>query len=468
MQDQQIRTPNKMGVMPVGRLLITMSLPMMISMFIQACYNIVDSIFVSRVSENALTAVSLAFPVQILMISVAVGTGIGMNSLISRRLGECRYEDANLGASNGLFLMAVSALVFTVFGLTLARPFFTLFTDDPELLAMGGDYLSICTIYCFGVFMQIGCERILQSTGNTVYPMLMQLSGAIANIILDPILIFGYFGFPAMGVAGAAVATVAGQFLGMLLSFYLVFFKRHEVRIVFHRFRPDKRIIKDIYAVGIPSIVVQSIGTVMTLAMNKILIFFTPTAVSVFGVYFKLNSFLFMPVFALNGGAMSILGYNFGARNKERLQKALKLTIQSGLFIMIGGVLLFQLLSEQMLLLFDASADMLRIGVPALRIISLSFPGAAVGITCSTLFQAVGKGSYSLLMSLVRQLVAVLPLAYLLSNVFGLSAVWWAFPLAEIIALTMSFAMYRTIHRNMIAPLEQPLPGFEGDPAPAN
>lgn len=458
MEQQQLHIPNKMGVMPVNRLLIGMSAPVMLSMFIQACYNIVDSIFVARLSENALTAVSLAFPIQILMISVAVGTGVGMNSFISRRLGERRHEEANLGASNGMFLMALSALLFTVLGLTLTEPFFRLFTDDAEILSMGVDYLSICMTYCFGIFMQIGCERILQSTGNTLYPMLMQLAGAITNIILDPILIFGYLGFPAMGVAGAAIATVVGQMVAMLFSFCLIFFKEHEVKLRIRGFRPSMRFIRDIYAVGVPSIVMQSIGTVMTFGLNKILILFTPTAVSVLGVYFKMNSFLFMPIFALNGAALSIIAYNFGARQKKRITDTLKSTILYGLGIMCVGVLLFQLLTREMLLLFDASPDMMRIGVPALRIISISFPGAAVGIACSTFFQAVGRGALSMLMSMTRQLLAILPIAYVLAKLSGLSAVWFAFPAAELISFTLCVLLLVFVYRTMIRPLGDTLP----------
>ncbi len=447
-----------MGIVPVNRLLIGMAAPVMISMFIQACYNIVDSIFVAQLSENALTAVSLAFPMQMLMISVAVGTGVGMNSFISRRLGERRYEEANLGASNGLFLLVLSALLFTVLGLTLTEPFFLLFTEDPEIVSLGVDYLSICMTYCFAIFMQIGCERILQATGNTLYPMLMQLAGAITNIILDPILIFGYLGFPAMGIAGAAIATVIGQMVGMLLSFCLIFFKDHEVKLRIRGFRPSMRFMRDIYAVGAPSIVMQCIGTVMLFGLNKILILFTPTAVSVLGVYFKMNSFVFMPVFALNGAALSIVAYNFGARQKKRVTDTLKTTILYGMAIMTFGVVLFQAFATDMLRLFEASPDMLGIGVPALRIISLSFPGAAIGIACSTFFQAVGRGTLSMLMSLTRQLLAILPIAYLLAKLFGLSAVWYAFPIAELIAFTLCMLLLVSVYRTMIRPLGDSLP----------
>lgn len=449
---------NKMGVRPVGRLLISMSLPMMISMFIQGCYNIVDSIYVSQISETALTAVSLAFPMQMLMISVAVGTSVGMNSLISRRLGEKNYEAANAGASNGLFLLTISALVFILFGLTLVRPFFSLFTEDAVLMEMGVSYLSICSIFCFGIFMQCGCERVIQSTGNTIYPMLMQLTGAVINIVMDPVLIFGRWGFPAMGIQGAALATVLGQTIAMFLSFYLLFFRKHEVKVSFKGFRPNKEIIKNIYTVGVPSIIMQSIGSVTNVCMNKILIAFTSTAVSVLGVYFKLNSFAFMPVFAMSAGAMSIMGYNFGARNRKRLIDTLKYLILFVYCIMMVGFVLFQLIPDKMLLLFNASEDMLLIGVPALRTISYSFFGAAFCISVSTLFQAVGNGMYSLWMSLLRQILCLLPVAYLFSALWGLSAVWWCFPIAEVMSVAACILMFRSLSKKKIAPLDDPLP----------
>lgn len=449
---------NKMGVMPIGKLLITMSLPMMASMFVQACYNIVDSIFVAQIGENALTAVSLAFPIQMLMISVSTGTGVGMNSLISRRLGEKRVDAANQAAANGLFLMLMSSVVFMIFGLTLSRPFFMLFTDDLEIMEMGISYLSICTILSFGVFLQIGCERVVQATGNTIYPMIMQITGAVINLILDPIFIFGYFGFPAMGIAGAALATVAGQIIAMFLSIYLVTKKKHDVTVSFKGFRPDKGAIRDIYGVGFPSIIMQSIGSVMTLGMNKILMPFSSIAVNVFGVYFKLNSFIFMPMFGLNhGAAMSIMGYNFGARDRKRLMQTYKLTMIAGFCIMLVGTLLFHLLPDKLLLLFDASEEMLEIGIPALKAISLSFPIAALCITCSTMYQAVGKGVYSLIMSLMRQLLVILPVAYLLSRFIGLSAVWWSFPIAEIAALVFCGIAFPRLYFRMIKPLDEPL-----------
>lgn len=447
-------TKNRMGTMPVGKLLVKISLPLAVSMLIQACYNIVDSIFVAKVSENALTAVSLAFPLQMLIISVAVGTGVGINSLISRRLGEQRYEEANKAASNALFLMLLSALTFMLIGFTLVDAFFSIFTDDPEIYAMGTSYLSIVLIFSFGVFMQIGCERIVQATGNTIYPMIMQLVGAVINLVLDPILIFGYFGLPAMGVTGAAVATVAGQIIAMFLSFYIVFKKKHAVKVSFRGFRPDRGIIKDIYAVGVPSIIMQSIGTVMTVGLNKILISFTPTAVSVLGAYFKLNSFIFMPVFAINSGALSIMGYNFGARNRKRVLHTLRLAILAGMALMAAGTLIFQLIPDKLLLLFEAGPEMLRIGVSALQIISISFPFAAVCIAFSNLFQAIGRGTFSLFMSLVRQLVVILPVAFLLSHLVGFESAWWAFPVSELFAITLVVILFRYVNGHMLRPLD--------------
>lgn len=452
-----LQKENKMGVMPVPKLLFSMSLPMVISMLIQACYNIVDSIFVARVSDNALTAVSLAYPIQMLMISVAVGTGVGMNSLISRRLGEKHFEAANDGAANGLFLLLISSVVFMLLGLTLSGPFFKMFTQDPEIQQLGASYLTICMGLSFGVFLQIGCERVLQATGNTVYPMFMQLTGAIINIILDPILIFGYFGFPAMGVAGAAIATVAGQILAMFFSLYLLFGKKHAVSIKLKGFKPNRRSIRDIYAVGVPSIAMQSIGTVMSLGMNKILVAFTPIAVNVFGVYFKLNSFIFMPVFGMTNGAMSIMGYNYGARNRKRLMETWRVAIITAFLIMLAGTITFHLIPDKLLLLFDASEEMLAIGMPALRIISLSFPSAALCIVCSTMFQAVAKGVYSLVMSLLRQIIVLLPVAFLMSRLSGLLAVWWAFPVSEVVAFAFCAIMFLRVYRRMILPLGEAL-----------
>lgn len=443
---------NKMGVQPEGRLLFTMSLPVVISMLLQALYNIVDSIFVTRLSEDALTAVSLAYPIQMLMIAVAVGTGVGMNALISRRLGQRRFGEASSAATNGLFVLLLSALAFLLFGLFGVRPFFNAFVaDDPEIREMGIEYLTICCTLSFGVFLQIGVERIMQAQGKTVYTMLMQLTGAVINIIFDPILIFGLLGFPRLGVAGAAYATVGGQIVAMLLSFFLLFCTKHDVRIRLRRFRPSGAIIRKIYSVGAPSIVMQAIGTVMTLAMNALLIAYTTTAVAVFGVYFKIQSIVFMPVLGMTSAAMSIIAYNYGARCKRRMLRTWRLTLYASLVIMIVGMLCFQLFPGQIFSLFEASDEALRIGMVALRIISPSFVLAAVGITNSTLFQAVGRGVYSMIMSLLRQLVALVPAALALSLLtHNLDRIWLAFPIAEAFSLAVSLFMLHRVRRTIL------------------
>lgn len=452
------KTQNKMGVMPEGRLLFSMSVPLCISMLMQALYNLVDSVFVSRLGEDALTAVSLAYPVQMLMIAVAVGTGVGMNSLISRRLGERRREEATLAANNGLLLLLLSALAFALFGLFCTDPFFALFTDKPAIREMGTTYLSVCCTLCFGVFLQVGCERIMQAQGQNVAAMAMQLVGALFNIIFDPILIFGLLGFPAMGIAGAAWATVGGQLLGMVCCFVVLLVRKFEVTLCLPKCRPVGRVIRDIYQVGIPSAIMQAIGTVMNLAMNALLIAYSSTAVAVFGVYFKIQSVVFMPVFGMTNAAMSIMAYNYGARCRSRLMRTWKLMLLAALAMMLAGTIVFQLLPDRILLLFEASEDMLGIGVPALRVISSCFLFAAVGISASTFFQAVGQGIYSMLLSLIRQLVVLVPAAYTLSALFhSLDAVWLSFPVAEGVALATSLFLFRSVYNRQIRPLDGPL-----------
>lgn len=443
-----------MGTAPVPSLLIKMALPMMLSMLMLAVYNIVDSIFVSRISENALTAVSLVYPFQMLFTSVAVGTAVGVNSLIARRLGEKRQQAADEAAVTGQFLALLSGVFFMlVYGL-FPRTLLSFFADDPEILDYATTYLRICGGFSGCVFLSVMSEKILQATGNTVRSMMVQLLGAIFNIVFDPILIFGLFGFPAMGVAGAAVATVAGQFASMVLSFIYMRRKDNLVTLKVRGFRPKKQVIGEIYKVGLPSIVMQAIGSVTTFALNKILYLFTPTAVSVLGVYFKLQSFVFMPVFGLNSGAMPIMGYNYGARNKKRLMDALKCGVVYAFSIMMLGLLVFQLFPEQLLMMFDASENMIEIGVPALRTISICFPFAAIGIMLGSLFQAVGQGIYSMFNSLCRQLFALIPLAYLLAMTVGLNAVWAAFPLAESVALTLCIIFLRRTYMRYIKHLD--------------
>ncbi len=444
---------NKMGVMPVNRLLVTMSIPMVISMLVQALYNVVDSMFVAQINENALTAVSLAFPMQNLMIAVATGTGVGVNALLSKSLGQKNYEKANFTAENGVFLAVVSYVVFAVIGIFFSQLFFRVQTDVEEIISYGTSYLMICTIFSFGLFGQIIFERLLQSTGKTFYTMITQGTGAILNIIFDPILIFGYFGFPKMGVAGAAAATVFGQIVAMILAFYLNKTKNDEIQLKIKEFRPHLPTIRDIYAVGIPSIIMASIGSVMTFGMNKILIAFSTTATAVFGVYFKLQSFAFMPVFGLNNGMVPIVAYNFGAKKPKRLIKTIKLSIAYAVGIMVIGFIIMQVIPDKLLLIFNASDHMLDIGVPALRIISFSFLLAGFSVICSSVFQALSHGFLSLSVSLIRQLVVLLPVAFLFSLTGNLDLIWLAFPIAELVSVTLCAIYLRHVYKKEIHPL---------------
>lgn len=454
-QEQQLpMEENKMGVMPVTRLLVTMSLPMMLSMLVQALYNIVDSMFVAQLSEDALTAVSLAFPVQSLMIAVASGTGVGINALLSRNLGERNFEGANNAARNGVFLAIVSCIVFALLGLVGSRLFFSLQTDNPVILEYGVQYISIITLFSVGIFLQITFERLLQSTGRTFYNMITQGTGAIINIILDPIMIFGLFGFPRLEVAGAAIATVVGQIVAVIMSFCFNHFKNKEISLSPRGFRPHGRTILFIYKVGIPSIIMQSIGSVMTFGMNKILLMFSSTAAAVFGVYFKLQSFIFMPVFGLNNGMIPIIAYNYGARNKHRIIETARKSVLIAVCIMILGFAIFQIFPAFFLsTLFRASENMLAIGVPALKIISISFLFAGYCIIVGSIFQALGNGVYSLIISATRQLIVILPVAYIFATVFGLSMVWWAIPIAEIVSVILSTLLLKRIYRKVIKPL---------------
>lgn len=450
---QERQEENKMGVMPVNRLLITMSVPMMISMLVQALYNIVDSMFVAQLNENALTAVSLAFPIQNLMISVGVGTGVGINALLSRSLGEKEYERANKTANHGILLALLSYGVFAVAGLLGSGFFMEVQTSDPQIVAYGTSYLRICTIMSFGMFLQITFERLLQSTGKTIYTMWTQMLGAIINIILDPIMIFGLFGFPRMEVAGAALATVLGQIIASIVAFVVNRKKNRELHLTFRGFCVSREIIRSIYAVGVPSIVMSSISSVMTFGMNKILISFSPTATAVFGVYFKLQSFVFMPVFGLNNGMVPIVAFNYGARKKERIKRTVFLASCYATGIMLLGLAIFQFFPAQLLAIFNASENMVHIGTLALRLISLSFVFAGFNIVSSSLFQALAHGMLSLWMSLVRQLCVLLPAAFVLSKLGGLDAVWWAFPFAEIFSLALCLVFRRHIYRKEIEPL---------------
>ena len=402
---------NKMGTMPVNKLLVSMSLPMIASMLVQALYNVVDSVFVAQISENALTAVSLAFPIQSLMIAVSSGTCVGINALLSRSLGEKRQKEANLSAVNGVFLAFVSYLVFALMGIFGSHLFFASQTENREIVEFGTQYLTICLIFSFGIFMEMTFERIMQSTGRTIYSMVTQGTGAIINIILDPIMIFGLFGFPRLGIRGAAIATVTGQIIAMILAVWFNHKKNRDVQLSFKGFKPDGRIIAKIYEVGVPSIVMQSIVSIMTFGMNKILIMFSETAVSVLGIYFKLQSFIFMPIFGLNNGVIPIVAYNYGAGHKKRIMDTIKLSTFIAVGIMLIGLIIFQVFPEGLLKLFNASDHMLEVGVPALRIISTSFLFAGYCIILGSVFQALGNGVYSLIVSVARQLLCILPLA---------------------------------------------------------
>lgn len=452
---KQINAPeNKMGIMPVPKLLITMSLPMMLSMLVQALYNIVDSMFVAKLSEEALTAVSLAFPAQTLMISISSGTGVGINALLSRNLGEKDFEGANRAARNGVFLAIVSCIIFAVVGGFGSELFFSLQTDNPAIISYGTQYLRIITVMSAGIFLQITFERLMQSTGKTFYNMITQGTGAIINIILDPIMIFGLFGFPRMEVAGAAVATITGQVVAVCMSLYFNQTKNKEISISFRGFRPHKKTIGIIYKVGVPSIIMQSIGSVMTFGFNKILLMFSSTAAAVFGVYFKLQSFIFMPVFGLNNGMIPIIAYNFGARKRSRITQTIRLSVAISMSIMALGTVIF-LTCPALLLssLFSASENMLAIGVPALKIISLHFLLAGYSIIISSTFQALGNGVYSLIVSAARQLFVILPIAYISAKLFGLSAVWWSFPIAELVSVLLCTLLFMRIYKEKIKEL---------------
>ena len=450
MDAAQEKKENKMGTMPVNKLLINMSLPMLISMLVQALYNIVDSIFVSRIDENALTAVSMAFPIQSLMIAIGVGTGVGVNALLSRSLGEKDYEKADKTATNGIFLSLLSYLVFLIIGIFATTPFYLSQTNDGQIVGYGKQYLTIICCCSFGMYTQFIFERLLQSTGRTFQTMITQGTGAVINIILDPIFIFGYFGVPRMGVAGAAVATVLGQVIAGILAIIINVKKNTDINLHLKGFVPDIKIIGQIYQVGIPSIIMQAIGSVMTYGMNKILITFSSTAVAVFGVYFKLQSFVFMPVFGLNNGMVPIIAFNFGAGKRERMVQTLKFSIFYAVGLMAVGVLIFQIFPVPLFALFDASQSMLAIGVPALRIISFSFLFAGFGIVCGSLFQALGNGVYSMIVSIARQLVVLLPAAYLLSLLGEVSSVWWAFPIAELMSFAVTIFFLIRINNKVI------------------
>lgn len=444
---------NKMGVMPVGKLLANMALPMIISMLVQALYNVVDSVYVSQVSESAVTALSLAFPVQNMQIGFAVGIGVGVNSLLSKSLGQRDQKAANLAAGNGIVLIFLVTILFVLFGVFGVRPYFEMQSNVAETVEGGIAYCWIVSVFSLGIFMEILGERLLQATGRTVHTMISQSVGAIINIILDPILIHGWLGMPAMGITGAAVATVIGQWIAAFLVFFFNWKYNPEVHFGWKYLKLEKKTVSSILTVGVPSIVMNGIGSVMNFGMNQILQGFTETATSVFGIYFKLQSFFFMPLFGINNAAISIIAYNYGARKPERLLKCLKYACASALCLMLLGLLVFQLFPAALLELFNPSPAFMEIGQAALRTVSWSFPIAAFGIVLCASFQALGNGIYSTIVSLCRQMVVLLPAAYLLSLTGQVNAVWMSFPIAEVFSGAVTLLLFWRIYRQKIKPL---------------
>lgn len=443
-----------MGYMPIFKLVVNMSLPMIISMLVQALYNVVDSMFVSRVSENALTAVSLAFPAQNLMIGVATGTAVGVNALLSKSLGEKNYKRANQIAENGIFLSFIGFLIFLIFGLFGTEVFFRTQTDIEDIISSGVDYLRVCSCFSFGIFGQIIFERLMQSTGRTFYTMITQGVGAIINIVLDPIFIFGYFGLPAMGAKGAAIATVIGQIIAFIIAVILNKKKNTDIDLKLKEFRPNLKIIGRIYSIGVPSIIMVAVGSIMTFSINKIVIAFTETAAAVFGVYFKLQSFVFMPLFGMNNGVIPIISFNYGARNKQRVMKTIGVAILFALFFMAIGLAAMQILPKELLSIFNASDQMIKIGVPALKTISISYIFAGFSVVLISVFQAFGKGLFSMSISIARQLVVLVPCAYLLSKTGELDNVWWAFPIAEVMSVLVAGAFFIYLYKKVITKLD--------------
>ena len=443
----------RMGTEPLSPLLLSLAIPMMISMLVQALYNVVDSIFVSYINEAALSAVSLAFPIQNLLIAFAVGTAVGVNAYLSKSLGEGNHEEANRAAANGLFLAVCSAIGFLIFGLFGAKAFIHAQTTDPLIARYGTEYLTICTVFSLGCCVQCMMEKILVSTGRSTFAMTTQLIGAVTNIVLDPVFIFGLFGVPRLEAAGAAVATVIGQFVGAAAALTLHFLYNKDVHISLRGFRPNGRTIRRIYQVGIPSIAMNAIGSVMTFGMNAILIAYSSTAVAVFGVYFKLQSFVFMPVFGLNNGMVPIVSYNYGARKPDRILGTMRLAAIYAVSIMVVGFLAGQFLPGVMLSIFNASPDMLNLGTVALRIISISFLMAGFNVISSAYFQALGHGVLALWVSIIRQLVVLLPTAWLLGLAGRVELVWWAFPIAEVVALTLCVIFQRVCYNKIIRPM---------------
>ena len=449
---------NKMRTMPIGKLLFTMALPLAISMLVQAFYNVIDSIYVSRVSESAVTALSLAFPIQNLMIGCATGVGVGMNALLSKSLGEGNRERANKAAGNGIFSALICVALFVIFGVVGAEPYFAMQSDVAETVTGGASYIGICSIWCLGIFLEIIGERLLQASGRTIYTLFTQGTGAVLNIILDPVFIFGFepLGIAPMGIAGAAVATVIGQWVAAILAVIFNLTKNPDVQFGLKFLRPDMYVLRRILAVGIPSIIMMAIGSVMNFGMNQIFLRFKEygeTAAGVFGIYFKLQSFVLMPLFGINNASISILAYNYGARQPKRITGTLKRALGAAMTIMLMGLAAFQLIPDVLLGFFNPSDNFLTIGRSALRIVSIHFPLAAVGIVLGASFQALGNGIYSTITSLMRQLVVLLPAAFLLSLSGDVHMVWWAFPIAEVVSMLTSLYFFLRIYRQKIKPL---------------
>ena len=459
-KDNQSRdlTQNKMGIMPERKLLFNMALPMIIAMLVQALYNVVDSIYVSRISESAVTALSLAFPIQNLLIGFAVGIGVGVNSLLSKALGQRDQDLADRTAGNGIFLACLATGLFILVGILGVRPYFALQSEVSETVNGGTAYTTICCIFSLGIFVEILGERLLQASGRTGYTLITQGTGAVVNILLDPVFIFGFppFGIPALGMAGAAIATVIGQWIAAILAVIFNLKFNHDVHFSLAALRPKKKVLTPVLSVGVPAIVMNSIGSVMTFGMNYILQGFHETATGVFGIYFKLQSFFFMPLFGINNATISIIAFNYGARKPERIVRTLKIACVTAMIIMLLGAAIFLLLPDLLLQLFHPSAEFLRIGRSALRIICLHFPLAAIGIALGASFQALGNGIYSTIVSLCRQLIALLPAAYLLSLSGNVTLVWWSFPIAEVISVTVTLLFFRRIYRQKVLPLRMP------------
>ena len=450
---QTLQSANKMATMPIGKLLLNMAVPLVISMLVQALYNVVDSVYVSRVSESAVTALSLAFPVQNLMIGFATGIGVGVNSILSKSLGENNHERANRSAGNGFLLVAIVVACFMLFGAFLAKPYFNMQSDVQETIDGGASYLAIVTIFSLGSFVEILCERLLQASGRSFYSMITQATGAIINIILDPIFIFGYFGLPAMGIAGAAVATVIGQWVAALVALFLNLRYNTDLKLSREDFKFDNYVLGNILGVGIPSVIMVGIGSIMNFGMNQILQGFSETATGVVGIDYKLQSFFFMPLFGINNATISIVAFNYGARKPKRIMGTVKLAACGGLCIMLIGLAAFQLIPNILLDLFNPSPEFMEMGITALRIISICFPVAAVCIITGSTFQALGNGIYSTIVSLCRQLLVLLPAAYLLSLSGNVNLVWWSFPIAEVMGLTITMILFSKLYRQKIKPL---------------